>query len=269
MRLQAELDGIETELNAADAEIRRADASLAPARDAAAALLPPDWELLSEREGRLKEQLEQVSRVRMALHQQKELSDRLAELSKAEAELEGQIKAETPSVDLVELGQKMEDGMNNYLNNVATGDPLRWQYGPISFYFGDRFFQVKVQGRRWDTQLATKICEAIGEACSEQFGSASNAVQVPSKFSPVLIYRSAGDDFTMMHQRHGDTVGESHRAPDWFRRSGAGNEYRFAKTKAKPVANHKNAHPTHDRPCPQRWSRSLSIAGDGAGITSI
>jgi uncharacterized Zn finger protein (UPF0148 family) len=152
-RLGNELDANYRDISELETEMRRMDASLAPARDAATAMLPPDWEILTEREGRLKEQAEQLTRVRAALRQQKELSDRVESLTKAEVELKAQIGTESLPIDLINLGQKMEDGMNSYLNIVAAGDAQRWQFGRVSFFFGERSFQVKVNGRRWDTQL--------------------------------------------------------------------------------------------------------------------
>lgn len=152
-RLKDDIRNIDQDLTFADVELRRVDASLAPARDAANAMLPPDWELLTEREGRIKEQREQVVRVRRTLLQQKELTDQLNKLASEESALKAEIEAEKPLIDLVELGQTMEEGMNNYLNIVAAEDAQRWQFGRLSFFFGERSFQVKVKGRRWDTQL--------------------------------------------------------------------------------------------------------------------
>ena len=152
-RLHRDLENTNLNLVSLEEDLRRTDASLAPARDAASALLPPDWEILTEREGRLKEQVEQLARVRIALRQQKELSDQVDNLKKAEIELKAQIGTESPTIDLMDLGQKMEEGMNNYLNKVASEDPQRWTFGHISFFFGERSFQVKVNRRRWDTQL--------------------------------------------------------------------------------------------------------------------
>lgn len=152
-QLRDELRILDTELGSMQAELRRADDSLAPARGAAAALLPPDFEILSEREGRLREQLEQLGRIQRAIDQQKELGEQVVRLLEAERELKSEIASETPAVDLMELAQYMEEGMNNYLNIVSEREAERWNYGPVSFYFGERSFHVRVKKRRWDTQL--------------------------------------------------------------------------------------------------------------------
>lgn len=152
-RLRDELVSIDDAMRSIQTELRRADESLAPARVVAAAMLPPDFEILSEREGRLKEQLEQLLRVQRAIDQQKELGEEVVRLLDAERALKAEIERDTPPVDLMELGQQMEDGMNSYLNIVSEGDAQRWNYGPVSFYFGEKTFHVRVKKRRWDTQL--------------------------------------------------------------------------------------------------------------------
>lgn len=152
-KLRDELQMIDNAISSTEAELRRADESLAPAKVAAAALLPPDLEILSESEGRIKEQLDQLTRVQRAIDQQRELGEQVVRLLEAERELKSEIERETPTIDLMELAQRMEDGMNSYLNVVSESDPQRWNYGPVSFYFGERTFHVRVKKRRWDTQL--------------------------------------------------------------------------------------------------------------------
>jgi energy-coupling factor transporter ATP-binding protein EcfA2 len=152
-QLTEEEKAVELELERTAATIRQLEGDLAPAQQLAEAMIPPDLSILDQEAGRIREQLEQLRRVRQALELQNELNEKIRALEVSEAQLSKEINEQLPAIDFAALSQTMEDGMNNYLNAINAGGLKRWDHGRISFAFRERDFQVRVKGRRWDTQI--------------------------------------------------------------------------------------------------------------------
>ena len=153
LKLKAEADIQVSRLAEMENERRRLNAELGPARQLIAKMIPPDLSILDQESGRIQEKLEQLRRVRKALDIQKSLSMRIEEIQIAEAALQKDVGQATPSVNLNELGDLIQDRMNQYLNMINEDDPLRWQHGPIGFVLREREFTVRVKGGRWNTQV--------------------------------------------------------------------------------------------------------------------
>ncbi|MHB9023423.1 MAG: hypothetical protein ACYC7E_04530 [Armatimonadota bacterium] len=148
-------EAVEYEIAISDAseELERLSADLASAKKHAAALLPPDFALLGEQQGRLLEQLAQLQRVRNALQYQDALRARIKDVEDEEKHLRAIVDIQTPIVDFGELSSIMEDGMNSYMNVLNSGGIERWQHGPLTFSFRERDFRVLLGKRKWDDEL--------------------------------------------------------------------------------------------------------------------
>jgi hypothetical protein len=151
--LGKEIQAIDTRVQEIDITLQQAEGDLAPARQLATTMIPPDLPLMDQRAGSIREQLQQLQRVRRALDLQRELEEKILALKNSEADLTRKINEQNPDVNFGQLSQTMEDGMNNYLNAINAGGQKRWDHGRISFTFRERDFQVRVKDRRWDTQI--------------------------------------------------------------------------------------------------------------------
>jgi hypothetical protein len=152
IELTGELAGFDKASQDAAAELRLSERELSSVSQAAIAMLPPDFELISRQEGQVFEQLRQMRRIRVALGQKQKLATRIDELRQNESQLKAEIAA-FPTPDFETLSLEIEDGMNSYLNAVSEGNPKRWGFGDLTVTLSEKAFTVKIGKRRWNTQL--------------------------------------------------------------------------------------------------------------------
>jgi len=150
--LSSEIDSFEKSAQDATRELRFSERELSSAAQAADALVPPDYELISQQEGKLMEQLRQLRGVREAVNQKRCLVAKIDEMHKQEGALKAEIDA-LPTPDFGALSLELEDGMNSYLNQVAEGNKKRWEFPPLSVSLKDHSFNVRIGKRKWNTQL--------------------------------------------------------------------------------------------------------------------
>lgn len=133
-------------------EIALLDRELSSVSRHVVTMLPPDFELISQQEGRLFEQLRQLAGIREALQQKDKLVEQIKSLKITEEQLISEIDS-FPVPDFEVLSSEIEGGMNNYLKQVSEGNSKRWGFPPLSVTLTDRNFNVRLNKRRWDTQM--------------------------------------------------------------------------------------------------------------------
>ncbi len=152
-KLRTDAEGQVSRLAEIENKSRLLNIEISPARQLVAQMLPPDLCILDREIGRIQEKFEQLRRVRRALATQKDLLRRMEEIQLAESELTKEVAQATPNVNLGELGDIIQERMNQYLNKINEEDASRWQHKQITFALKEKEFTAKVKGGRWNTQI--------------------------------------------------------------------------------------------------------------------
>lgn len=152
-KTESDIAAAETEISHLDTEITKIDIDLSPAFRLVLDMIPPDLGILDTNVGRLNEQLDQVTRVERNLQSQNELAATINLLEKEIAQLKAELDESAIDVDFDKLSQRLEDGMNSYLNALNEAHANRWSKGPLNVTLTDKIFKVSIGGSPLSAQL--------------------------------------------------------------------------------------------------------------------
>lgn len=152
-KTEADISATESEVERLSTEIRKVDTDLNPAFKLVLDMIPPDLGILDANVGRLNEQLDQLVRVEGNLQSQDQLSDTISKLEKEIIALKTEIDESSVDVDFEKLSERLEDGMNSYLNALNKAHANRWSKGKLNVTLTDRAFKVTIGGAPLSAQL--------------------------------------------------------------------------------------------------------------------
>ena len=132
-------------------------ADLAPARAAAAAIIPPDLAILDMGTGRLQERLHQLNRVRASLARREELSQQINEIQQQVADLQGEVADQKGDVDYEKASDLLTDGFNNYLNKINAKEAGAWSQPAVSARVREHGTKITVGNGAWATKLGGSL----------------------------------------------------------------------------------------------------------------
>jgi DNA repair exonuclease SbcCD ATPase subunit len=134
--------------------IRNLEESLRPVRTAIAALVPAAVSVIDVESGRLQERLKQLERVKAALAKRENLNEQIKKIQEEVAKLEREVRERKTEVDFMDANQRLEDGINTYLNRISEASKGSWtQDAPIRVSIRDREFSIKVGKWSWQGKL--------------------------------------------------------------------------------------------------------------------
>ncbi|GEM_PF-841535 len=143
----------DSQIRKIDERIHQVHTELRPAREAAAAILPPEIAVFDMEIGRVEERLQQVQRISTSLKKREDISREIHEVEKEVARLEAEVAEQKYLVDLQKESDEFADAMNTYLNLIQTERPLLWSQNAVLVGFGRRDFKFSVGSRSWQSKL--------------------------------------------------------------------------------------------------------------------
>jgi predicted nucleic acid-binding Zn-ribbon protein len=129
-------------------EVRR---MLRPVRSAAAAVLPPEIGVIDMKVGQLQEQLAQLQRVKHSLAYREVVTQQIEKIQQESAALEEQVARQAASLDFERAGDRLQDGMNTYLNAIAKA--ASWSQREVRVRIDEKRVRLLVGDRKWLSQL--------------------------------------------------------------------------------------------------------------------
>ena len=151
--LALEIASLDEHLTLLSAKIRGAQELLRPVRTAAAAILPPELAVTNMSIGRLQERRSQLQRVKAALDRREILSKGILAIQTEINDLSKVVISKTGGVDYQQLGDRLADGMNTYLNKLNKANKNAWLVGDVSVQLQDRSLNIRVGKAHWQTKL--------------------------------------------------------------------------------------------------------------------
>jgi hypothetical protein len=151
--LKTRVQDISHQLLLVEEDLDSLDAQLRPIRSGASAFVPPALQVLDIRAGQLQEKRRQVFRLRSVLEHHSTLTREIDDLSQRILLLEASLSEKQSSLRLAEAASTLQDGINDYLNQLERIRPEIWIQGPVRVTFSPRNFSFRVGGERWRDAL--------------------------------------------------------------------------------------------------------------------
>lgn len=130
------------------------ETALQPVRSAAAATaIPQEVQVIDVETGRLHERIRQLERVAGVLDRREAIADEIAVLTRRVAELEAEVARQAAAVSYETSGDKLSDGMMEYLAQINQARPNMWSQGYVSVDLHQRDFDMRVGNRHWGNRL--------------------------------------------------------------------------------------------------------------------
>jgi hypothetical protein len=156
-RLQQERLQLQGRLRRQDEELAEVETLLRPVRAAFAAILPPEISVIDTKIGQFEERVAQLLRLRRAFEQRDQLSAEIDRLRAKVQTLGSDVEAKGSTIPFEQLSDVMSDGINDYLNVLKAGDPLRWPHPGIRFEINKYEIKLLVGKSSWTNLGATSI----------------------------------------------------------------------------------------------------------------
>jgi hypothetical protein len=135
-------------------KIRRVEESLRPVRTAVAAIVPTAVSVIDVETGRQQERLRQLERIKASLDKREDLNVQIKKIQEEVAKLEREVRDRKSEIDFLEAAQRIEDGINTYLNKINEASRGSWtQDAGIRASIRDREFSIRVGKSKWETKL--------------------------------------------------------------------------------------------------------------------
>ena len=109
--------------------------------------------LLDVRAGQLEERLAQLERIRLTFAKRDDLSAKIQEIEKSVTELESKVDQQSGVSNMLNAGDWLADGMNDYCNALNTRQQRAWPQGRVHVRLAERRFDISVGGGRWQAKL--------------------------------------------------------------------------------------------------------------------
>jgi hypothetical protein len=134
-------------------ELATIEDELAPARSNVGALVQTEVSEIDMALGKAGERLRQIDRVLAALDLGKNLTDRIAALESEVVPLQDRVDGVVDSIDFRAAASALEDGMNDYLNEINTIRPGSWKHSAVAVTLTRSKLDIRVGQRRWQQAL--------------------------------------------------------------------------------------------------------------------
>lgn len=132
-----------------DDEISQLEQLLSPVRVAAAWVIPEEFSAAEHEIGRLEEKRRQLQRISSTLSRRDELAKRLDSLRQEAGRLKAVVETKKAEPQFAELGDKLGDAMNDYLNALDENSKQRWEGRVISVILMKDSWRILVNGKPW------------------------------------------------------------------------------------------------------------------------
>lgn len=133
----------------ADEALRTIEIELAPARRAVAAVAQADVSEIDVALGKAAERQRQMERVAGALELGKRLDKQIQALENEIKPLQEKVDEANRSIDFNAPAQKLEDGMNAYLNALNAQRPDTWKHSMVEIDISKSSTSFRVGRKRW------------------------------------------------------------------------------------------------------------------------
>lgn len=137
----------------ADEDLHTIEIELAPARRAVAAVAQADVSAVDVALGQAAERQRQIGRVASALELGKSLTEQVQALENEIKPLQEQVDEVNRSIDFGAAAQKLEDGMNGYLNSLNVQRPDTWKHSAVEVDISKSSASFRVGRKRWQGAL--------------------------------------------------------------------------------------------------------------------
>jgi hypothetical protein len=128
---------------------------LRPLRQELSALTDERISLLDTERGRLEEKIENFKRLLETYSTKTSLINEIDELTNEINIHETIAEMSVNKINYETIGSVLEDGMNEYINDLARQNPLIWPHGRIHFEISERRFKIRVGNSSWTSVSAT------------------------------------------------------------------------------------------------------------------
>lgn len=137
----------------ADEELRLIEVELTPARRAVSAVAQADVSAIDVALGQAAERQRQIDRVAAALELGKSLTEQVQGLENEIKPLQEKVDEANRSIDFDAAAQRLEDGMNAYLNALNIQRPDTWKHSAIEVDISKSSASFRVGRKRWQGAL--------------------------------------------------------------------------------------------------------------------
>lgn len=151
--LRREQTRLGREVSIAEEALRMIERELAPARQAVAALVQEEVSAIDVALGQASERERQIGRISAALEIGAELSKRIQGLEKKISPLQTKIDEVLRATDFDAAANRLEDGMNDYLNAINLLRPRVWRHSSVNIDVSRSGVTFRVGRRRWQVAL--------------------------------------------------------------------------------------------------------------------
>jgi predicted nucleic acid-binding Zn-ribbon protein len=151
--LRSEIASYNTMEKSLSAELRKVESLLRPVRQAAAAILPPEFALLDTQAGQVQERLAQLERIRDTFAKREELNDKIHTIEKTLVELEAKVERQGILAGVEGAGDWLAEGMTDYCNALNRLQAHAWPHERINIRLSERRFDIRVGSGRWQAKL--------------------------------------------------------------------------------------------------------------------
>lgn len=151
--LEREFAALTSEVKQREEELTTIEDELAPARSNVGALVQTEVSEIDMALGKAGERLRQIDRVLAALDLGKNLTDKIAALEREVVPLQDRVDAVVDSIDFRAAASALEDGMNDYFNEINTIRPGSWKHSAVAITLTRSKLDIRVGQRRWQQAL--------------------------------------------------------------------------------------------------------------------
>jgi hypothetical protein len=151
--LEREIAALGSEVRLREEELTTTEDELTPARSSVGALVQTEVSEIDMALGKAGERLRQIDRVLAALDLGKNLTDKITALESEIGPLQDHVDAMTESIDFGAAASALEDGMNEYLNEINQIRPGSWKHSAVAITLSRSKLDIRVGQRRWQQAL--------------------------------------------------------------------------------------------------------------------
>ena len=151
--LEREIAELTSEIKLREEELTTIEDELAPARSNVGALVQTEVSEIDMALGKAGERLRQIDRVLAALDLGKKLTEKISKLENDVGPLQDRVEAMAESIDFRVAASALEDGMNNYLNEINRIRPGSWKHSSVAITLSRAKLDIRIGQRRWQQAL--------------------------------------------------------------------------------------------------------------------
>jgi hypothetical protein len=151
--LEGEIAALGSEVKLREEELTTVENELAPARSNVGAFVQAEVSEIDMALGKAGERLRQIDRVLEALDLGKNLTDQISALESEIGPLQDRVDVMTESIDFRAAASALEDGMNDYFNEINNIRPGSWKHSAVAITLSRSKLDIRVGQRRWQQAL--------------------------------------------------------------------------------------------------------------------